>query len=146
MSSRNIIICPKCHNIGRLHTYNTESNTYYVVYHGYRNGKPIRCYLGPEEYKYVTVVHDFELRGALDSKRYTDYLIFIFEVLSERIRDNVKGSDEIARNLAEAYTEITKMLVKMSSDQGIDDSIRDLISKTLDKSREVISRREVSEE
>lgn len=144
MSRGNVIVCPKCRGIGRLHAYHIKSNVYYVVYHGVKDGKHLRCYLGAEEYRYVTGVHDFELRGALDSRRYTDYLLFIVEVLSENLRIDIKGKDDIARGLADVYVDITELLIRLSSDDSVDSSVRRLVSEVLMKARDLIEKSGVS--
>jgi len=92
------VVCPRCNNKGRLIEKRTPHNIYYYVYHS-RNKL---CYVGAGRYEYVSKLHDFELRGAHDSKRYIDYLEFIVEILGEALRVVSESIDVLVKRLVEA--------------------------------------------
>lgn len=136
---KTLIGCPRCHQVGRLIARRTPHNTYYYVYHS-RNKM---CYVGAREYEYVTRLHDFELRGAHDNQRYTDYLTLIVELLAERVKDNAKLRDEYVKHIADAYIEITELIVELYNDPSIDESTRKHIARALARALEIAIKAEV---
>jgi len=98
-------ICPKCGRpISYIERHVKKSNVYYVAVHylGYEKTSSGRvrkivkkCYLGPEDYKYVTRQHRFTLHGWIIEKREFEYLEKILEKLDEISRKQ----DEILRRL-----------------------------------------------
>lgn len=136
-SSGEYINCPRCNNRGRLIEKRTPHNTYYYVYHS----KKKICYLGAGRYEYVSKLHDFELRGAHDTRRYVDYLEFIIETLAEL--NYSRATDEIIKAIAEGYVRITELLVELVKDPMIDDSVREQIANAIARAIE-IAKTEVS--
>ncbi|MEM4593378.1 MAG: hypothetical protein QW196_08270 [Sulfolobales archaeon] len=101
------VVCPRCGNPGKLIAKQTPHNVYYYVYHSRKK----MCYIGPQAYIYTTRLHDFELRGAHDSRRYVDYLNEIVDVLTEMLRDESRRDrDEILRALEGALKKIERAL------------------------------------
>lgn len=101
------VVCPRCGNPGKLIAKSAKSNTYYYVYHS----RSKQCYVGPQAYIYTSRLHDFELRGAHDTKRYVDYLEELIDVLTEMLRDESRRDrDEIIRALERALKKIERAL------------------------------------
>ena len=93
MNIQDLKICPKCGQpISYIERQVKKSNTYYIAVHylGYEklpNGKirkiVKKCYLGPEDYIYVTKQHKFILHGWIVKDREIEYLNKIITKLEE---------------------------------------------------------------
>jgi len=102
---RELKICPKCGRpISYIEKQVKKSNVYYVAVHylGYERTpdgrvrkKVKKCYLGPEDYKYVTRQHNFILHGWVVETREKEYLERILAKLDEIARKQ----DEIISRL-----------------------------------------------
>jgi hypothetical protein len=98
---------------------------YYVAAHSSGGGKRARrCYLGPEEYVYVSKLHEdlnLVLKGALDGDRWVDYMVSLVDAIASqedrsravdglrRVRDAV---DDALRSLGAGCGEILGNIVK----------------------------------
>lgn len=96
-------ICPRCGEkysyIGRL---KVKGNVYCYAVHDKRlkgNRSVRRCYLGPEEYRYVSKMHDREglrLKGFTDKDRALEYLYSLLEYI---VRNPPENAFEVACRL-----------------------------------------------
>jgi len=102
---RNLKICPKCGlPISYIEKQVKKSNTYYIAVHylGYERTpdgrvrkKVKKCYLGPEDYKYVTKQHSFTLHGWVVEQREKEYL----EKILAKLEEISRKQDEILSRL-----------------------------------------------
>jgi len=78
-------VCPRCEQEYRkIQLKFNKCNVYFYIYHGDR-----RCYVGPENYIYVSFMNSFiaPLHGAIKAERVLRYI--------ERIRINIKAIEDI---------------------------------------------------
>jgi len=95
--------CPICGQPGYLEARSTPSNTYYYYVHVSKEGgrrKVRKCYLGPSEYKYVSIFNPFGLKGAVDPERFAKYaralvrelspdqLQVLHKIVEEKLKEN----------------------------------------------------------
>jgi len=113
-----IKICPRC---GEPYNWveklrRGEQTYYYAVHVVKEGGKAYRrkCYLGPAEYKYVTVTHEpkerMVLSGMLDGNRAIKYMYSLMSY----IENNAKNMDPdkliaLARNILSFATKIERI-------------------------------------
>jgi len=77
---REVRICPRCGDIiSWIERRTVNGQTYYYAVHymgrdGSGKKKVRKCYLGPNIYRYVSLTHEFSLRGLVDKKRIIRYL------------------------------------------------------------------------
>ncbi|MEM1849210.1 MAG: hypothetical protein QW517_09575 [Thermofilaceae archaeon] len=129
VGERERIVCPRCDNPGRLVEKRTPHNTYIYVVHGRR-----MCYVGAQVYSYVTRLHDFELKGAHDDRRYLEYLDTVLDVLVERARDRGgRDRDSVIESLARALLRIVKLLRELSAESSA-------AARALERAREELSK------
>ncbi|MEM4501254.1 MAG: hypothetical protein QW512_03895 [Thermofilaceae archaeon] len=100
------VICPRCSLPGKLVEKRTPHNTYIYVVHGRR-----QCYLGPRQYIYVSKLHDFELHGQLEAKRYVEYLEELVDIMIEKLKSGkLKDRVELVRALRRVKERIERAL------------------------------------
>ncbi|MEB3779747.1 MAG: hypothetical protein GSR85_05905 [Desulfurococcales archaeon] len=107
-------ICPRCGlPFSWIERRRVGDNTYYYAVHESRlNGarRVRKCYLGPEEYIYVSKMHSKEklvLRGLVDPGRLPSYLDAVVEYLKENPLDKAT-----ALELASTFEELARELRK----------------------------------
>ncbi|MEM4500903.1 MAG: hypothetical protein QW512_02080 [Thermofilaceae archaeon] len=100
------VICPRCGLPGKLVEKRTPHNTYIYVVHGRR-----QCYAGPRQYIYVSRLHDFELHGAHDAKRYIVYLEELVDIMIEKLKSNeLRDKTELIKALRRLNEKIERAL------------------------------------
>jgi hypothetical protein len=85
---------------------------YYVAAHSSGGGKRARrCYLGPEEYVYVSKLHEdlnLVLKGALDGDRWVDYMVSLVDAIASQ-EDRSRAVDNL-RRVREAVDDVLRSL------------------------------------
>jgi len=117
-------ICPRC---GKPYSWiekkrpKNGSRVYYYAVHVFKDpetGKRTvkRCYLGPEEYVYVSMLHVREgltLKGLRDSQRALEYLDALIAYLQ-----SVELDDALRRSLGVRFMRIGRILLGLEPDIG----------------------------
>lgn len=131
-----LVLCPRCGlPIKSVYTYETGSNTYYYAYHG--NGR--KCYLGPFDYVYVTMTHDFRIHGAVDVDRELKYLSNVMDVLIKAVstrRISGKNAINVLTEILDAAMDLAEALME-SSDEEVRNEVKALILNKIETLRKV---------
>jgi hypothetical protein len=115
-------LCPRCSfPFKSLAGVTIGGNTYYVAKHVvYIEGQRIPvwyCYLGPNEYIYVTTLHedlDLTLRGAIEEGRWVEYIERIINSVLEKARKSedkgkfIDGMIRVREIVMKAFRELVK--------------------------------------
>jgi hypothetical protein len=98
--------CPRCgKTYNWIETRHVGSRTYYYAVHVEGKRRSL-CYLGPDSYEYVSMMHEgLSLRGMISDKREVEYIISLLSEIKER---NI-GEDE-AIKLADFLEKTAKEL------------------------------------
>jgi hypothetical protein len=105
--------CPRCGLvISWVERVRRGDRVYYVAAHSSGGGKRARrCYLGPEEYVYVSKLHEdlgLTLRGALERDRWVDYMASLVEAIASQ--DDRSRAVDILRRVREAVDDALRSL------------------------------------
>ena len=121
--------CPRCGGgISWIETQKKKDRVYYYAVHytGYdKVGSKVRkkvrkCYLGPEEYEYVSRLHSdlgLKFKGAIDDKRVIHYLDMFTEALVRADLDRITLVEIISKlkQLTQRLDEYVKEIEKEES-------------------------------
>ena len=117
LAMEEFVICPKCGQPGRLvkevRKWETKKGviekTYYRVYHGYdrKTKRKHYCWLGPDEYDYVTKTHPMRLMGAINPERIPHYLREIANAIEQ---EEGKIEEEILLKILEETQNLLNVL------------------------------------
>jgi len=114
-------LCPRCgHPYSWIERRVVGKRVYYYAVHVYRDstGKRTvkRCYLGPEEYVYVSMLHEKEgltLKGLRDSQRALEYLDALIKYLQ-----GVELDEGFRRALGARFMRIGRILLQLEPVEG----------------------------
>jgi len=113
---KGIRVCPRCGGIvSWTEKRKIGKRYYYYAVHEYNiEGKKIRklCYLGPEEYKYVTYTHANEglsFYGLIKKERQIEYLYQLLDAISEKIEGKELKTEE-AKILRERLLKVIELI------------------------------------
>lgn len=109
-------VCPLCSSPGYVEIRKTRHNTYYYFVHEYyENGerRRKRCYLGPKDYKYVTIKHDFILHGMPVLGREVEYLSSVVDALITQ--QNFDALKKLFPSLLEAKRELDALVTHVQA-------------------------------
>ena len=131
-----LVLCPRCGlPIKSIYAYEVDSNTYYYAYHG--NGR--KCYLGPFDYVYVTMTHEFRIHGAVDIDRELKYLSNVMDALVKAASTGrIGGRDAInvLTEILDAMMDLAAALMENSDDE-VRNEIKALILDKIEALRRV---------
>jgi len=105
-------VCPRCGRPAWIYPKKKGSNIYFEAVHVEDR---TTCYLGPEVYKYVSVTHDLDLKGALEPtlERVLAYLkdavVMLEENMEEELR-KVKDVERVYSKALEVEAEVRRLL------------------------------------
>jgi len=109
-------ICPRCGlTISWVEKRKIGKRIYYYAIHEYNiGGKTERkaCYLGPEQYKYVTATHADEgiaFYGLIKKERELEYLYQLLEVITQKIESKELKTEEV-KVLRERLLKLIEMI------------------------------------
>lgn len=131
-----LMLCPRCGlPIKSIYAYEAGSNTYYYAYHG--NGR--KCYLGPFDYVYVTMTHEFRIHGAVDVDRELKYLSNVMDVLVKAVSTGKiggKNAINVLTEILDAAMDLAEALME-SSDEEVRNEVKALILDKIETLRKV---------